>query len=94
MVNYCIFKEHQMTLNSTATATATDTAAHTVPQHHLKAAEHLEHAAKAHKDAAKMHVAGDHKATEQHIQTAREHTSKAAVHVTEAAKKSAATANH
>jgi hypothetical protein len=81
-----------MTLNTTATPN--DAAVHTVPQHHLKAAEHLEHAAKAHKDAAKMHVAGDHKAAEQHIQTAREHTSKAVVHVTEAAKKSAATASH
>jgi hypothetical protein len=64
----------------------------TVPQHHLKAAEHLEHASKSHKEAAKLHMSGDHKAAEQQAQLARDHTAKASVQVTEAGKKSASSA--
>jgi hypothetical protein len=83
-----IFKDIQMTFTQ---GSSTDAAqAQTVPQHHLKAAEHLELASRSHKEAAKLHASGDHKAAEQQAQMAREHTAKAGVHVSEAGKKSAA----
>lgn len=63
--------------------------AQTVSQQHLTAAEHLELASKAHKEAAKLHASGDQKAAEQQAQIARDHTAKAGEHVTEASKKGA-----
>lgn len=67
----------------------TSTAA-TPQQHHTQAAEHLELAAKSHKEAAKLIAANDHKGAQVHVKTAHEHTAKAQDHVAEAAKKSAA----
>jgi hypothetical protein len=68
------------------------TTAVTPQQHHTQAAEHLEHAAKSHKEVAKLIVAGDHKAAQAHTLVAKEHTVKAQEHVAEAVKKSAAVA--
>lgn len=64
-------------------------------EHHLKASEHLEIAAKSHKDAAKHLVAGDHKSAAQHASIAQEHTLQAGQHVTAMANKDkASTAQH
>lgn len=60
----------------------------TVPQHHLKAAEHLELASRSHKEAAKLHVSGEHKAADLQARMARDHVAKAGMHVSEAIKKS------
>jgi len=64
------------------------TTASTEQQHHVQAAEHLELAAKSHKEAAKLISAGDHKGALQHMETAKNHTSHASEHVKEAHKKS------
>lgn len=82
-----IFKDLQMTLTQTDAPTTTQTQA--VQQHHLKAAEHLDLASKSHKEAAKLHASGEHKAAENQAQMAKEHAAKAAGHVTEASEKSA-----
>lgn len=79
-----------MTLNAT-TSHDTSTAA-TTQQHHTQAAEHLELAAKSHKEAAKLIAANDHAAAQTHVKTAHGHVAKAQDHVTEAAKKSASAA--
>jgi hypothetical protein len=63
------------------------TSASTVHQHHTQAAEHLELAAKSHKEAAKCVAANDHTAAHAHVKTAHEHVAKAQDHVGEAAKK-------
>jgi hypothetical protein len=64
------------------------TTASTEHQHHVQAAEHLELAAKSHKEAAKLISAGDHKGSLQHVETAKTHTAHASEHVKEAHKKS------
>lgn len=64
------------------------TTASTEQQHHVQAAEHLELAAKSHKEVAKLISAGDHKGALQHVETAKTHTSHASEHVKEAHKKS------
>jgi hypothetical protein len=64
----------------------------TPQQHHTQAAEHFEHAAKSHKEVAKLIEANDHKAAQAHTQVAKEHAVKAQEHVTEAGKKSAVVA--
>jgi hypothetical protein len=64
------------------------TTANTEQQHHVQAAEHLELAAKSHKEAAKLISAGDHKAALQHVEIAKSHTTHASDHVKEAHKKS------
>jgi hypothetical protein len=56
-------------------------------QHHTKAAEHLELAAKSHKEVAKCIGANDHAAAQTHSKTAHEHMTQAHEHA-EAAKKS------
>ena len=56
-------------------------------QHHTKAAEHLELAAKSHKEVAKCIGANDHAAAQAHSKTAHEHMTQAHEHA-EAAKKS------
>ena len=61
--------------------------ANTAQQHHTQAAEHLELAAKSHKEAAKLIGANDHAAAHAHVKTAHEHVAKAQDHVVEAAKK-------
>jgi hypothetical protein len=83
-------KDTQMTLNAT-TSHDTSTAA-TTQQHHTQAAEHLELAAKSHKEAAKLIGANDHAAAQTHVKTAHGHVTKAQDHVVEAAKKSASAA--
>ena len=49
-------------------------------QHHSKAAEHLELAAKSHKEVAKLITANDHTAAQAHAKVAEEHLSKAKEH--------------
>ena len=83
-------KDIQMTLHETKTHD-TSTAA-TVQQHHTQAAEHLELAAKSHKEAAKCVGANDHTAAHTHVKTAHEHVAKANDHVVEAAKKTTSAA--
>lgn len=55
-------------------------------QHHHKAAEHLELAAKSHKEVAKCIGANDHTAAQTHSKTAHEHMTQAHEHA-DAAKK-------
>ena len=59
----------------------------TPQQHHTQAAEHLELAAKSHKEVAKLIGANDHKAAQAHTLVAKEHVVKAQEHVAEAVKK-------
>lgn len=66
--------------------------ASTVQQHHTQAAEHLELAAKSHKEAAKLIGANDHTAAHAHVKAANEHSAKAQDHVAEAAKKTTSAA--
>jgi hypothetical protein len=76
-----------MTLNETKTHDTSTTA--TPQQHHTQAAEHLELAAKSHKEAAKLISANDHAAAHTHVKTALEHIAKAQDHAVEATKKTA-----
>ncbi len=55
-------------------------------QHHTKVAEHLELAAKSHKEVAKLIGANDHTGAQAHIKVAQEHLTQAHTHA-EAAKK-------
>jgi hypothetical protein len=69
---------------------ATEISSKTMAQdHHLKAAEHLDHASKSHREAAKLIEGGDHHAASSQAKLAEEHTAHAANQVIEAAKKSA-----
>ncbi len=77
-----------MTLNP---ATSHDTSTAITPQqHHAQAAEHLEVAVKAHKEAAKLIAANDHKGSEAQAKIAHDHTAKAKEHMLACAKKSVA----
>ena len=49
-------------------------------QHHTKVAEHLEMAAKSHKEVAKLITANDHTAAQAHAKVAEEHLTKAKEH--------------
>ena len=49
-------------------------------QHHTKAAEHLELAAKAHKEVAKLIVANDQTGAHAHVKLAHEHLTHAQTH--------------
>jgi hypothetical protein len=60
-------------------------------QHHSKAAEHLELAAKAHKEVAKLIGANDHTGAQAHVAVAHEHLTHAQTHA-DAAKKAMPTA--
>jgi len=60
-------------------------------QHHNKAAEHLELAAKSHKEVAKLITANDHTGAQAHVKVAQEHLVHAHTHA-EAAKKAMPTA--
>jgi hypothetical protein len=72
---------------STTPATATPATATLKPeQHHSKAAEHLELAAKSHKEVAKLIGANDHTGAHAHAKEAHEHVTQAQTHA-EAAKK-------
>ena len=55
-------------------------------QHHTKVAEHLEMAAKSHKEVAKLIGANDHTSAQAHVKVAQEHLMHAQTHA-EAAKK-------
>lgn len=76
----------------TATKPHDTSTATTTQQHHTQAAEHLELAAKSHKEAAKLIGANDHTAAHAHVKTAQEHVVKAQDHVVESAKKTTAAA--
>ena len=80
-----------MTLHSSKPHDTSTAAPNAVsPQHHhLQAAEHFEHAAKSHKEVAKLMGVNDHTSAHAHIKTAQEHATKAQEHVVEAVKKSA-----
>ena len=86
-----ILKDTEMTYTETKTHDAS--AAQTAQQHHLQAAEHLEAAAKSHKDAAKLMGSGDPKAAQIHVEKAKSHAAQAVEHVMEAEKKSAGPAS-
>jgi hypothetical protein len=76
---------HESKTHDTSTAV-------TVQQHHTQAAEHLELAAKSHKDAAKCVGANEHAAAHTHAQAAHDHVAKAQDHVVAAAKKTTSAA--
>lgn len=63
------------------------TTASTPQQHHTQAAEHLEHAAKAHKEAAKLIGTNDHKGAAEHVKVAAGHIDNAKEHADAAVKK-------
>ena len=74
-----------MTLTETKT---TDHASTVTPQqHHAKADEHLELAAKSHKEVVKMIDSKDHKGASDHTKVANAHVVSATEHVTAAAHK-------
>jgi hypothetical protein len=78
-----------LTLNKTHSAKPADVNSKTTAQdHHLKAAEHLDHASKHHKETAKLIQAGDHHAASSQAKLAEEHTAYAAHQVTQVGKKS------
>jgi len=80
-------KDIDMTLNETKNHDTTS--AQTAQQHHVQAAEHLEQAAKSHKDAAKLMGSGDPTGAQIHVEKAKTHSVQASEHVVQAAKKSA-----
>lgn len=59
----------------------------TPQQHHSQAAEHLEIAVKAHKEASKLLGSNDHQGADAQAKIAHEHTVQAKEHMAEAAKK-------
>jgi hypothetical protein len=76
-----------MTFDTKTPATSTPAPAMLKPeQHHSKAAEHLELAAKSHKEVAKLIGANDHTGAQTHAKVAYEHMTQAQTHA-EAAKK-------
>jgi hypothetical protein len=80
-----LLKDIHMTVNEVKPH---DTSSAVTPhQHHTQAAEHLELAAKSHKEAAKLIGASDHKAAHEHVKTAHAHVAKAQEHVVAAAAK-------
>ncbi len=72
-----------MTLDTKTTAEST---AVKPEQHHAKVAEHLELAAKSHKEVAKHIGANDHAAAQAQAKVADEHFAKAQEHMTSAKK--------
>lgn len=74
-----------MTLNETKNHDTTS--AQTAQQHHVQAADHLEQAAKCHKDAARLLGSGDQTGAQTHVEKAKTHTVQATEHVMQAAKK-------
>jgi hypothetical protein len=78
-------KDIAMTFNDPKT-TATPATPAKAEQHHAIAAEHLEYAAKSHKEVSKLLGANDHVAAKAHVKVAQEHMDKAHEHA-EAAKK-------
>jgi hypothetical protein len=78
-------KDIAMTFNDPKT-TATPAAPVKAEHHHAKVAEHLEYAAKSHKEVSKLLSANDAAAAKAHVKVAQEHMDKAHEHA-EAAKK-------
>jgi len=69
-------------------AKAHDTSSATnASEHHKEAAEHLEMAAKSHKEVVKLLSTNDHKGAAIHAEIAHDHTNKAKDHVVAANKK-------
>ncbi len=81
-----------MTLSLNQPHTADLTVKTTAQDHHLKAAEHLDQAAKCHKETAKFMQDGDHHAASSHAKLAEEHSAHAAHQVIQASKKNSARA--
>lgn len=82
-----LLKVLPMTFDNKTPATPTAVPTPLKPeQHHSKVAEHLEMAAKSHKEVAKLIVANDHTGGQAHVKVAQEHLSQAQTHA-EAAKK-------
>ena len=79
-------KEIKMTLTETKHK---DNSAVTPQQHHTQAAEHLDLAAKSHKEVAKLIGSNDHKGAAEHVKVATQHVANAQEHVIAAAKKTA-----
>jgi len=78
-----------LTMTFETKAPVANTPAHALlkpEQHHSKAAEHLELAAKSHKEVAKLIGANDHTGAQAHAKVAQEHLTQAQTHA-EAAKK-------
>lgn len=69
-----------------------NTPLNTAQQHHIQAAELLEQAAKSHKDAARLLMAGDPTGAQVHAEQAKDHTVKAGEHGLQAASKIGGTA--
>ncbi len=57
-----------------------------MPQLHLKVAEYLEQASRLHREAAKLHAAGETRAADLQVTLARYQLAKVAAHVVEAGK--------
>jgi hypothetical protein len=76
-----------MSFENKTTTTPTPAPAMLKPeQHHTKVAEHLELAAKSHKEVAKLIGANDHTGAGTHVKVAQEHWTQAQTHA-DAAKK-------
>jgi hypothetical protein len=71
----------------TQTLSAETSESLTLAQHHRKAANHLDIAARAHMEAARFFESGDQKAAESQIDIARVNVLKAGLQVIEAGKK-------
>jgi hypothetical protein len=76
-----------MTLTLSQTHTTDQATKTTAQDHHLKAAEHLDHASTCHKEAAKLIQGGDRHAASSQAKLAAEHTAHAAHQVLQASKK-------
>jgi hypothetical protein len=84
---FSLLKAIPMTFETQSPSTATPAPVMLKPeQHHSKAAEHLELAAKSHKEVAKLMGANDHTGAQTHAKVAHEHMTQAQTHA-EAAKK-------
>jgi hypothetical protein len=76
-----------MTLESHTPATPTRTTASLkLEQHHSKAAEYLEHAAKSHKEVAKLTGTNDHAGAQAPAKVAHAHLTQAQTHAGAATK--------
>lgn len=68
-------------------STDTTLAAKNQQEHHVHAAEHLEHAAKSHKEVAKLISTGDHKGAAEHTEVAKKHVANFTAHMAQGPKK-------
>ena len=77
-----------MTLNQTASKNSHAATSASLQQHHSKAAEHYELAAKSHKDVVNCIGTSDHAGAKAHTKVAYEHAAKAQEQAAQAAQKS------